>query len=280
MLLKEISEALGVGGSIIATVATYGFFSWLDRNASEQATKAVSDWLRRQPYRSIDLKQAIESAFDNLYSFPLLRIKAFVRSAVVSLGVMILLFLLQFIVLPLTNFNIFFVVPVYDVIVEQSVLIISVILSDYVSLFVVRPSLSLAGEHLLRGLLAAMFGGFLVILAFNFVLWFGAMGILGLIRHSVILSVHTTIKVLAKLVSEDLRSMILINSPALVVHLWLPLFAAGAIGVRLLFTVFQAIEGAQWFLKQGDRHPFRAIGFVAAALVFGSIAIVKALAIS
>ena len=46
--------------------------------------------------------------------------------------------------------------------------------------------------------------------------------------------------------------------PALFVHLWLPLFALGALGVRLLYPIFRAVEFAQWFLRQGARHPLRA----------------------
>jgi len=55
--------------------------------------------------------------------------------------------------------------------------------------------------------------------------------------------------------------------------------AFGAIGVRLLYPIFRAIEWAEWFLKQGNRHPLRAIGMVAAVLVFVGAAIDKALAV-
>jgi hypothetical protein len=58
-------------------------------------------------------------------------------------------------------------------------------------------------------------------------------------------------------------------APALLVHLWFLLFAAGALGVRLLYPIFRAVESAQWFLKNGEQHPLRAIGMVAAVLVFG-----------
>jgi hypothetical protein len=66
--------------------------------------------------------------------------------------------------------------------------------------------------------------------------------------------------------------------PAFFVHIWLLLLAAGASGVRLLYPIFRAIEWAQWFLKQGHRHPLRAIGMVAAVLVFAGATIGKVLA--
>jgi hypothetical protein len=37
---------------------------------------------------------------------------------------------------------------------------------------------------------------------------------------------------------------------------------------RLIYLIFRAVEWAQWFLKQGDAHLFRAIGIV--IIVFGS----------
>jgi hypothetical protein len=66
-------------------------------------------------------------------------------------------------------------------------------------------------------------------------------------------------------------------APAFLVHLWLILFAVGAFGVRLLNPVFRLVARAQWFLKQGDRHPLRAIGMVAAVLVFGGNVLGKVL---
>ena len=64
-------------------------------------------------------------------------------------------------------------------------------------------------------------------------------------------------------------------APAFVIHLWLPLFALSSLVVRLVFLSFRAVEWAQWFLKQGDAHPFRAIGIVATIIVFGSAMLVK-----
>jgi hypothetical protein len=64
-------------------------------------------------------------------------------------------------------------------------------------------------------------------------------------------------------------------SPALVIHLWLPLFALSTLIARLVFWIFRAVEWAQWFLKQGDAHPLKAIGIVATIIVFGSAMLVK-----
>jgi hypothetical protein len=63
--------------------------------------------------------------------------------------------------------------------------------------------------------------------------------------------------------------------PALVIHLWLPLFALSSLLVKLIYLIFRAVEWAQWFLKQGDAHPLKAIGIVATIIVFGSAMLVK-----
>jgi hypothetical protein len=64
-------------------------------------------------------------------------------------------------------------------------------------------------------------------------------------------------------------------APAFVIHLWLPLFALSSLAVRLVFWLFRAVEKAQWFLKEGDAHPFKAIGIVATIIVFGTAMVVK-----
>jgi hypothetical protein len=70
----------------------------------------------------------------------------------------------------------------------------------------------------------------------------------------------------------------LLMAPALLVHLWLPLFVFGASGVKLLYPIFRAVEWAQWFLKRGSQHPLEAIGTVVAILVFAVTAIWQFLA--
>ena len=66
----------------------------------------------------------------------------------------------------------------------------------------------------------------------------------------------------------------------MLVHLWLPLFGLGASGIRVLYLIFRAVKWAQWFLKQGNRHPLRAIGAVAAVLVLAATATGKMLAVT
>jgi hypothetical protein len=75
--------------------------------------------------------------------------------------------------------------------------------------------------------------------------------------------------------SPGLSASFLIMRPAFIIHLWLPLFAISSLVVRLIYLLFRAVEKAQWFLKQGDAHPLKAIGIVATIIVFGSAMLVK-----
>jgi hypothetical protein len=78
-------EALGLGIPFMLAAAAYGFFNWLDKNASAQARRAISEWFRGEAYEKINLSAAIVAAFDKLYTVPLLRFRAFRRSIVVSI---------------------------------------------------------------------------------------------------------------------------------------------------------------------------------------------------
>lgn len=65
---------------------TYSLFDWFDRKeASPPRKRAISAWLKGQPYRQLDLKSAVIGAFDRLYGFPLMSITGFFRASRVPL---------------------------------------------------------------------------------------------------------------------------------------------------------------------------------------------------
>ena len=68
MAARDIFEAIGLGTPFYFATATYGFFFWLDRNASARATRAISAWLKGQSNRQIDIKSAVISGFDRIYT--------------------------------------------------------------------------------------------------------------------------------------------------------------------------------------------------------------------
>jgi hypothetical protein len=148
MATKDIFGAIGLGTPFYFAAATYGFFFWLDRNASAQANRAISGWLKGQPHTRIHVSSAIIAAFDRVYTWPLLRKRAFIRSVTFStfawivwttyIGVHI-------------NSNpkiseiikeIYQKLSLYVIIFEICMTFPIVIISDYLSLFIVRKFLS------------------------------------------------------------------------------------------------------------------------------------------
>jgi hypothetical protein len=59
MGVKGFFDAVGLASPFYFAAATYGFFYWLDRNASAQANRAISGWLKGQSYARIDIQHAI-----------------------------------------------------------------------------------------------------------------------------------------------------------------------------------------------------------------------------
>jgi hypothetical protein len=83
--LAEILKALGFTTPFIYAAATYGFFHWLDKKASGPAKRAISGWLEPREYDRAAVAAAIVELFDRVYTRPLLRWFAFVRSALITI---------------------------------------------------------------------------------------------------------------------------------------------------------------------------------------------------
>jgi len=264
MALKDVFEAAGLGTPLIYALTAYGLFDWLDRNASTQAVRAISSWLKGQPYHQPDIRLAIIAAFDRLYTTPLLRIRAFFRSSVLSAAAWLIYELYQFYLDPsgMRNF-----IGSHQFVSISVTFLSFIIISDYISLFIVRKFLRISGDHPFKILLLAPTAAALVIIGLI---------ILFSVLWSLISQYYET-NVMMEFITEPTNIVMVI--PALLVHIWLLLFAVGALGVQILYTIFRAIEGARFLLKQGDRRPLRAIGMVAAVLVFAGAAIGKVVAV-
>jgi ABC-type phosphate transport system permease subunit len=155
----------------------------------------------------------------------------------------------------------------------------AIVVTDYVSLLFVRRFINAARKRPIVATLLSLLVGFAVVVigifVFNF-LWVIMIYLLeGFITNTSYL-LHDTWVVSKR--SFDFCRIGSLSSgmlPAFIIHLWLPLFALSSVVVKLLYLIFRAVEWAQWFLKQGNAHPFRAIGVVATIIVFGSAMLVK-----
>jgi hypothetical protein len=86
MALGGIAQLMGFGAWLGAAVSVYFLFRFLDRKASAAATRTIAAWMKGESYRRLDLTATVISSFDLLYGTPLLRVRSFVRSALLSLA--------------------------------------------------------------------------------------------------------------------------------------------------------------------------------------------------
>jgi len=274
MAAKDIFAAIGLGTPFYFAAVTYCFFFWLDRNASAQASRAISGWLEGHPNARIDTRQGVIDMFDHLYTSPLIRVRAFVRSCCVSLAVSLAVWISYFLFYRRLNLR-YITSADLKTITNGWEFMIAIIFSDYISLFAVRKFLNLAGKRLLISLIGSTLIGACIVatcLTINIVLWyhFNSNFSIDLMNMLWALSYFPLVIVDSVYIGHTNPYVV----AALLVHLWLPLFAIGASGVRLLYLIFRAVEWSQWFLKQSNQHPLRAIGMVAGSLVFVGMVIV------
>jgi hypothetical protein len=145
----KLFDLLGLGVPFYLAAATYAVFSWLDNNASDEATKVISSWLHGRSQHKPDLGNLIISAFDRIYTSPLLSFRAFRRSAAISTTMWVLVYLAPWIVLVVTMDARLalrrFTYPA--IVLELAVNLVIIIVVDYVSLLFVRRFLNLARVH-------------------------------------------------------------------------------------------------------------------------------------
>ncbi len=263
---EKLFDLVGLGIPFYMAAATYGVFSWLDSNASDEATQVISSWLRGRSHNKPDLGNLIINAFDRVYTSPLLRFRAFRRSATISTIIWFLVIFVPFLSNLAGNWNETLKHPVPSVPTIFLALFLTVI-SDYISLPFVRWFLGLAQTYPIRASIISSIAGLAVVTTSFFVLLY--LTIL-LIEWYFDVSADILIWALKTQLQTFLLGLIELMSPAFIIHLWLPLFALSSLAVKFVFLIFRAVEWAQWFLKQGDAHPFRAIGIVATIIVFGS----------
>jgi hypothetical protein len=256
--LTKLLEALGFGASTITAAATvYGVFKFLDTKASGPAKAAIIGWIKDETYKRVDLKASVVSSFDHLYGMPLWSVKAAFRSCVIST----LAFLLWLLIL---RFKFTFIRSLDDSLMVIEDFLIFIIISDYASLFVVRNFLLMATASVARSVFLALVFACLTITCSAFLgliaLWggldwfsFDALSASGI-------SPLDFLFLLFKYVS-------LLVAPALLVHLWLPLFFIGAMINRMLDAFFRTVGWAQWFIKRGNLHPYEAIGIASSVAV-------------
>jgi hypothetical protein len=256
----DLIKQLGFLTPFVYAAGTYGFFHYLDKQASAQAKTAISGWFKPLEYDRAAVAAATVEIFDRLYTRPLLGWRAALRSALFTVV--------------LTAIFVYEVAPSAPTFVEDRyrgitlyfliVSLLTYIVSDYISLFIVRRFLLVGSNRPLISLVGGSLLGTCVVGLFAIVRIGAVMIWVWLSLGRPVITVHAWTFLIVFFGVDSL----FISLPALAVHLWLPVFAFGILCVTGLNYLFLAIGGMQWFLKRGNDHPLDAVGYVLGFLVF------------
>lgn len=278
--MEEVAKLLGLGQPFVFAAAIFGLFKYLDSRASEDAKQAISSWLRPIDFDRPALGAALVEIFDRIYAFPLLSWRAFFRSAAISVAAvglwMPFLFTGYYLYINQIRF------PELQTFAWMTFLVLLLfnVFADYLSLLVVRKWLERSGGLPIVSLLVGPLIAVAVIAA------------LLLVRYSCVGYLHEVIgegiiaggdwfdfatfwehlgEILHRVWVHATRGDIfgdLFFYPALVAHVWMPLFLIAVAVVRGANSVVRLTQTTQWFLDKGKDHPLEAIGWVSTGIVF------------
>jgi hypothetical protein len=252
--MDKLLEQLGYSTPLIYAAATYGLFNWLDENASDEAKAALANTMRFNQLNNGQIALALVEVFDRIYTYPLLRWHAFLRSLMFTLAV-----------------SAIFTYETYEsqnLDTESGTLLIwgfsfSVnVATDFLSLFIIRRRLVSGGSRPVFSLATGTLLGFLVVSCgalFRVVLYLVDFGLVG--GSEAVTHLMFEPKVL-------FSSTFIFALPAMAVFGWLPLLALGILAFRTMASLSWVLAKTQWFLKGGTEHPLRAVGYIAALTVF------------
>jgi hypothetical protein len=257
-LLKTIAEHFGWTVPFMYAAGAYFFFHWLDEKASDEAKAALARTMRWKDYKNEQVASALVEVFDRIYTYPLLRWRAFFRSLLFT-TVVTAIFLYE--------------LYRYGVLQPRAwgtllLILLLNVFTDYLSLFAIRPLLIRSGTRPVIGLVRGAVSATAIVLGAH------CLRVLALVLNGNVRiyppSDFFIYLYIAVFEWPQLRWFIL---PALAVFVWLPLFALGIVIARLLTPLSWIVGRTQWFLKEGKEHPLKAIGYVAAVVVcIGTVA--------
>jgi hypothetical protein len=148
--------------------------------------------------------------------------------------------------------------------------------TDYLSLFAIRSLLIRSGTKAVMGLSLGTLSAATIIFVANvlrgLVLFLNSIDLPGVWRYPTLLWGTLSTQLFSMDTFSIWHTGALFIWPAVAVFAWLPLLALGILTIRALTPLSWIVAKAQWALREGDQHPLRAIGCVAAVAVF-SIAV-------
>jgi hypothetical protein len=158
-------KLLGFTAPFTYAAVVYGLFLFLERNASPAARRTVSDWVKGEPYTKEHVANIAVYVFDRLYTYPLLRWRPIVRTAVLSIVLTV--------VIIYTNIPVFWLFVrrrPEELLPHLGFFVFKNVVSDYCSLFVVRQWLLIGAKSPLLALATGPVVGALVVCAVYMIL--------------------------------------------------------------------------------------------------------------
>jgi hypothetical protein len=255
--IGNLLDHLGYATPLLYAAAAYGLFHWLDENASDEAKAALASTMKLRQMQSKDIASALVEVFDRIYSHPLLSWRSISRSVSYTLAVTVV-YCFEYLDLGTSLKELwtgdFGYLGLGRIALHMTwALILMNIVTDYISLFFIRPCLINAGERPVTALLSGAYYG----------VWVVAMGI---VARTLIVSMIFNVWSIEMLFEFSKMSVVTVV-PAILVFGWLPLFALGILTIRTLMPLSWTVEKVMWGLEDGSAHPLRAIAAVAAVAV-------------
>lgn len=270
--LTEISKYVGDQTLFITAAAAYaavayGFFHWLDKKVSRPATQAISAWLQPKAYDKAAVSEAIIEIFNRLYTAELLSWRAFWRSSVITICMMIIPIyaLYQWRTQP---FGLADSLSSFLGTLNLIVIVITSIVSDYISLFVVKYWLTRSKQEPILSILIGPAAAAVVIVIVLTVVRLVADELSINLYFGFAPSLWEFIAALNFPLYFSLRAVNVFTYMALIVHAWMPLLVVCVCFLRALNYLREAVGWTRWFIRGGRDHPLQAVGYVAAVLVF------------
>jgi len=165
--LTELISLLGLGTPFVYAAAAFGFFHYLDAQASEEVKKTIAVWMTRPPdFNKSQVSDALVQVFDRLYTHPLWGWRALMRSALfttVIMAVSLYEFLPEYLPWLKGDFPNMSGRALNLYRIYLPAVLLSNIISDYISLYAVRFGLLRAGQNPFLGLLISSLLGMIIV---------------------------------------------------------------------------------------------------------------------
>ncbi len=269
-LLDYFGFAAPFGYALLA----YKFFALLDDNLSDNAKAALARAAKLRMVPTEQVANALVEVFDRVYTSPLLHWRAVLRSLLFT-AVLTAIFVFEVSGSEIIQ-GLKASVDRNQAVKFYAVIFAANAISDYLSLFAIRPWLARFGHRPVLAMLSATVLALLVVILGAFIrITLSSYFSVGPpiappdhpLRHDASDFRPADVAAFAKYYETLVNLNFLASVPAAIVFLWLLLFAVGLLALRALTPLAWVVGKAQWTLKGGDEHPLKAVGFVIGAIV-------------